>query len=52
MPGFPFLASLIAIFSAYSYFALGIIGEYLARIHLRTMDRPPYVVRSVTEPSE
>jgi hypothetical protein len=23
---------------------LGIIGEYLARMHLRTMDRPPYVV--------
>jgi len=52
VPGFPFLASLIAIFSGVQLFALGIIGEYLARIHLRTMDRPPYVVRSVTEPSE
>jgi hypothetical protein len=26
-------------------FALGIIGEYLARIHFRAMDRPPYAVR-------
>jgi len=25
-------------------FALGIFGEYLARIHFRTMDRPPYVI--------
>lgn len=44
VPGFPFLASVIAIFSGAQLFALGIIGEYLARIHLRTMDRPPYVV--------
>ena len=45
VPGFPFLASIVAIFSGVQLFALGIIGEYLARIHLRTMDRPPYLVR-------
>jgi undecaprenyl-phosphate 4-deoxy-4-formamido-L-arabinose transferase len=44
--GFPFLASVIAIFSGAQLFALGIIGEYLARMHFRTMDRPPYAVRS------
>ena len=44
MPGFPFLASIIAIFSGVQLFALGIIGEYLARIHFRSMDRPAYVV--------
>jgi len=44
IPGFPFLASIIAIFSGAQLFALGIFGEYLARIHFRTMDRPPYVV--------
>lgn len=44
LPGFPFLASIIAIFSGAQLFALGIIGEYLARMHLRSMDRPPYVV--------
>jgi undecaprenyl-phosphate 4-deoxy-4-formamido-L-arabinose transferase len=44
MPGFPFLASIIAIFSGAQLFALGVIGEYLARMHFRTMNRPVYVV--------
>jgi undecaprenyl-phosphate 4-deoxy-4-formamido-L-arabinose transferase len=48
VPGFPFLASIIAIFSGAQLFALGVIGEYLARIHFRTMNRPAYVVRSVS----
>ena len=48
VPGFPFLASIIAIFSGAQLFALGIIGEYLARMHFRTMDRPTYAVRSDT----
>jgi undecaprenyl-phosphate 4-deoxy-4-formamido-L-arabinose transferase len=46
VPGFPFLACTIAIFSGVQLFALGIIGEYLARMHFRTMDRPTYTVRS------
>jgi undecaprenyl-phosphate 4-deoxy-4-formamido-L-arabinose transferase len=45
VPGFPFLASVISIFAGVQLFALGIIGEYLARIHLRSMSRPPYLVR-------
>lgn len=47
VPGFPFLASIIAIFSGVQLFALGIIGEYLARMHYRLMDRPAYVVGDV-----
>jgi undecaprenyl-phosphate 4-deoxy-4-formamido-L-arabinose transferase len=43
--GFAFLASTIAIFSGVQLFALGIIGEYLARMHLRLMDRPSYTIR-------
>ncbi len=43
--GFTFLASTIAIFSGAQLLALGIIGEYLARMHFRTMERPPYTVR-------
>jgi glycosyltransferase involved in cell wall biosynthesis len=43
--GFPFLASIIAIFSGAQLFALGIIGEYLARMHFRTMDKPTYTIR-------
>jgi len=43
--GFPFLASIIAIFSGAQLFALGIIGEYLARMHFRLMDKPPFAIR-------
>lgn len=46
VPGFPFLASVIAIFSGAQLLALGIIGQYLARMHYRMMDRPTYAVRS------
>jgi undecaprenyl-phosphate 4-deoxy-4-formamido-L-arabinose transferase len=47
--GFPFLASIIAIFSGAQMFALGIIGEYLARLHMRTMEKPAYTVRGEIE---
>jgi undecaprenyl-phosphate 4-deoxy-4-formamido-L-arabinose transferase len=48
VPGFSFLASAIGIFSGAQLFALGIIGEYLARMHFRTMGRPNYKVRRQT----
>ncbi len=44
IPGFPFLASIIALFSGTQLFAIGIIGEYLARIFDRSMDRPAYII--------
>ncbi len=44
VPGFAFLASIVAIFSGAQLFALGIFGEYLARMHFRSMDRPAYVI--------
>lgn len=49
VPGFAFLASVVAIFSGAQLFALGIIGEYLARMHFRMMDRPPYAVLEQTK---
>jgi glycosyltransferase involved in cell wall biosynthesis len=49
VPGFPFLASMIAIFSGAQLFALGVIGEYLARMHFRTMNRPAYAIRGVVK---
>ncbi len=52
VPGFAFIASIIAIFSGAQLFALGIIGEYLSRVHFRTMDRPTYVVRATTDDHE
>jgi glycosyltransferase involved in cell wall biosynthesis len=48
VPGFAFLACIIAIFSGTQLFAIGIIGEYLARMHFRMMARPAYVVREET----
>jgi glycosyltransferase involved in cell wall biosynthesis len=49
VPGFPFLASIVAIFSGAQLFALGIIGEYLARMHVRIMGRPSSVIREKLE---
>jgi undecaprenyl-phosphate 4-deoxy-4-formamido-L-arabinose transferase len=49
VPGFPFLASIIALFSGAQLFALGIMGEYLARIHFRMMDRPSYTIREMMQ---
>ena len=48
VPGFSFLASMIAIFSGATLFSLGIIGEYIARIHARTMQHPTYSVGEMT----
>ena len=50
VPGFPFLASAIMVFSGVQLFALGIIGEYLARVFERTAGRRPYTIaRRTTE---
>lgn len=49
LPGFPFLASIIALFSGAQLFALGIFGEYLARMFDRSMDRPPYVIQEAVD---
>jgi undecaprenyl-phosphate 4-deoxy-4-formamido-L-arabinose transferase len=47
-PGFPFLASIIAIFAGVQLVTLGIIGEYLARMHFRLMRKPTYVIAECT----
>lgn len=44
VPGFPFLASTIALFSGAQLTTLGVIGEYLARMHFRVMGQPTYVL--------
>jgi glycosyltransferase involved in cell wall biosynthesis len=49
VPGFPFLASIIAIFAGVQLLILGIMGEYVARMHFRLMDRPTYVVGESTD---
>ena len=40
-----FLASTLAIFSGAQLFTLGILGEYVARIHHRVLREPAYVIR-------
>jgi undecaprenyl-phosphate 4-deoxy-4-formamido-L-arabinose transferase len=47
--GFPFLASTIAIFAGVQLFALGIIGEYIARMFTRMLDKPTYTIGEVKE---
>lgn len=43
--GFTFTSSLITIFAGVQLFSLGIIGEYLARVHTKIMEKPSYVIR-------
>lgn len=50
VPGFLFLTSIITIFSGTQMICLGIVGEYLGRMYLRTMERPAYLIRQETPP--
>ena len=52
VPGFTFIASLITIFAGAQLFSLGVIGEYIARMHLRSMDKPAYIVAQSTKSAE
>jgi glycosyltransferase involved in cell wall biosynthesis len=47
VPGFAFLVSIVVIFSGAQLFALGIFGEYLARMYYRSMDRPTYLIDEI-----
>ena len=43
--GFPTLAILVSMFAGVQLLSLGIIGEYLGRLHMRSMGQPRYVIR-------
>ena len=45
VPGFPFLASAVALFSGAQLFAIGIVGEYLARMYIHMLGKPTSVAR-------
>jgi undecaprenyl-phosphate 4-deoxy-4-formamido-L-arabinose transferase len=47
--GFTSTASMISLFAAAQMIALGVIGEYLGRIHVERMGRPLYIVRKRCE---
>lgn len=51
VPGFPFIAASLAVFSGVQLFILGLLGEYIGRMHFRVMNRPSYVIAEQTDES-
>ncbi len=47
--GFTFLAAAITLFSGVQLLSLGVLGEYIGRMHFRSMGKPPYAIREITE---
>jgi len=47
--GFPFLASTVTIFAGTQLLVLGILGEYIGRMHFRVMNRPTYFIAERTD---
>lgn len=45
VPGFTTIAAMVAMFSGAQMLALGITGQYIGRLHFRSMSRPTYVIR-------
>ncbi|MCC8022463.1 MAG: glycosyltransferase family 2 protein [Clostridiales bacterium] len=50
VPGYATTVVLVLFLGGVQLFALGIIGEYLARTYVETKRRPIYIVREVMEP--
>lgn len=48
--GFTTMASMVALFSAAQMIAIGVLGEYLGRIHAGGLGLPTYVIRPSTRP--
>ncbi|MFC4057831.1 glycosyltransferase family 2 protein [Planomonospora corallina] len=48
--GFTTVASMVAIFSSAQLISIGVLGEYIGRIHGGGLGRPTYVVRERTGP--
>jgi undecaprenyl-phosphate 4-deoxy-4-formamido-L-arabinose transferase len=47
--GFTFLAATVTLFSGVQLLSLGVLGEYLSRVHFRSMGKPVYIVRETTD---
>jgi undecaprenyl-phosphate 4-deoxy-4-formamido-L-arabinose transferase len=50
--GFTTIATMIAIFSAAQLIGIGVLGEYLGRVHSRGIGRPTYVIRERVGPAK
>ena len=48
VPGFPLLACSITIFSGVQILLLGVLGEYIGRMHFRVMNKPTYMIAETT----
>jgi len=44
VPGFTSIASMVALFAGAQMVAIGVVGEYVARVHVRTTGQPSYVI--------
>ena len=44
-----FLTSTIVLFSGVQLLSLGVLGEYIARIHVGLMNRPVYIIREESD---
>ena len=47
VPGFALLASSITLFAGVQIMTLGILGEYVGKIHFRVMNKPTYLVTEI-----
>jgi glycosyltransferase involved in cell wall biosynthesis len=47
--GFTTIASMVALFASAQLIALGVLGEYVGRIHTGGMGRPTYIIRERAE---
>ena len=48
VPGFPLIAASLAIFSGTQLLMLGVLGEYIGKIHFRVMNKPTYLISEET----
>lgn len=51
VPGFATVAILVLVMGGLQLLSLGLIGEYLGRVHLNVNRKPQFAVRAMTEPS-
>jgi glycosyltransferase involved in cell wall biosynthesis len=49
VPGFTTISAMVAMFSSVQMIAIGVLGEYVGRIHASGMGRPTYVIRERSE---
>jgi glycosyltransferase involved in cell wall biosynthesis len=46
--GYTTIASMVAIFSSAQLIAMGVLGEYLGRVHTQGMGKPAYIIRETS----